>query len=55
MACTKHKRFKYRAQFHRVAKHNKIAEHEIFALIKTGLPTKFPLDFQDKQTIAEYQ
>ena len=30
------------------------ASHEIFAMIKTGLPTKFPRDCQDKQT-AEYQ
>ena len=25
----------------------------MFALIKTGLPTQFPCDFQDKQTTAE--
>ena len=38
-----------RAQFHRAAK------HDIPSLIKTGLPTKFPCDFQDEQTKAEYQ
>ena len=27
----------------------------MFALLKTGLPTKFSHDFQDKQTTAEYQ
>ena len=40
-----------RAQFHRAAKHN-----NLLSMIKTGgLPTKFPRDFQDKQTTAEYQ
>ena len=38
-----------RAQLHRAAK------HEIVALIKTELPNKFPHDFLDKQTTAEYQ
>ena len=28
---------------------------EISSLIKTGLPTKFPRDFQDKQAIAKHQ
>ena len=31
------------AQFHRAAKHNKIAKHEISSLITTGLPANFNL------------
>ena len=30
--------------------HTKLLKHEISSLIKTGLRTKFPHDFQDKQT-----
>ena len=41
------------AQFHKAAKHN---NYDIcFALIKTGLQTKLPLDFQGKLKTAEYQ
>ena len=46
-----------RAQFHRAARHKKIAniKYEMSSLIKTGLPTKCPRDFEEKQTTAEYQ
>ena len=43
-----------RAQFHRAAKQTNLLSMTFFALIKTGLPTKFPREFQDKQTTAEY-
>ena len=36
------------------AKHKKLLSMNFVALIKTGLPTKIPGDFQDKQTTAEY-
>ena len=39
----------------RAAKQKRIAQHDNFALIKTGLPTKFPRDYEDKQTTAEHQ
>ena len=31
------------------------AQYEVSSLIKTGLPTQFPRDFQHKQTTANYQ
>ena len=43
-----------RAKFHRAAIKQKNL-FSMFALIKTGLPSKFSRDFQDKQTTAEYQ
>ena len=43
------------AQFHKAAQHTNLLKHEIVASLKTGLPTKFPRDFQDKPTTAEYQ
>ena len=42
------------AQFYRAAKQKNLLSMTFFALITTGLPTKFPRDFQDKQTTAEY-
>ena len=35
-------------------KHTNLLSMKYFALIETGLPTKFPCDFQDKQTTADY-
>ena len=35
------------AQFHRAAKHKNLLSMKLFALIKTGLPTKCPSGFQE--------
>ena len=39
----------YRAWFHRAAKHKNCFKYEMFALIKTGLPTKFLRDISKQQ------
>ena len=52
--CGRDTEAKTRAQFHRAAKHKYLLSVIFFALIKLGLPTNFPHDFQVKQTTAEY-